>query len=347
MTAFVRFSQRKDLQYYAARHHRPLGRRRQRLSFTRSIRTLRSATPGRLRRRRCSKRASASRTCSPARTPPYLGGPSLQSLFGIHGLPTTPNLTGGFNTQTISGFATSLGRQTSNPQFQNPTSFDPKFNYSKIRGRHSLKVGYEFLAIRTEDSGRQSALRPGSRTRASSASPPALNWASPPAARSTADPTSYNLADFIFGLPSIISQGSYTVVNLRQHVNSLYVQDDYRVNAKLTLNVGLRWEFATPLYERDNNYSNFDPTTDTMVKATGGSIFNRALVQSRLQGFRAAHRPGLQHRFENGASQRVWHQLHLLQPARQRPGGDQRAPGAFRRRQSVHARRAVRRPPAS
>ena len=27
----------------------------------------------------------------------------------------------------------------------------------------------------------------------------------------------------------------------------LYVQDDWRVTPKLTVNVGLRWEFATPL----------------------------------------------------------------------------------------------------
>src|SRR5262249_47611112 len=55
-------------------------------------------------------------------------------------------------------------------------------------------------------------------------------------------------------------------------------QDDFRVNSKLTLNLGLRWEFATPLYERDNSYTNFDPTTVSMVKATSGSLFNRSLV---------------------------------------------------------------------
>ncbi len=66
------------------------------------------------------------------KVPPYLGGPSMEQLYGIPGLPTSPTLTGGLNSQSISGFS-QLGRQTSNPQFQNPTSFNPKLNYSWIK----------------------------------------------------------------------------------------------------------------------------------------------------------------------------------------------------------------------
>ena len=68
------------------------------------------------------------------------------------------------------------------------------------------------------------------------------------------------------------------MVNLRQYVHALYAQDDWHPTSKLTFNLGLRWEFATPLFEADNNYSNFDPTTNSMVKASGGSLFNRSLV---------------------------------------------------------------------
>ncbi len=42
--------------------------------------------------------------------------------------------------------------------------------------------------------------------------------------------------------------------------------------------MGLRWEFATPVYDRDNLWSNFDPTTNSLVRATGGSLYNRSLV---------------------------------------------------------------------
>ena len=81
--------------------------------------------------------------------PPYLGGPNTAAEFNIPGLPSS--LAGGFNTQIIGGFSNpTLGRQATNPQFQNPTSFNPKLNYSMVKGRHSIKVGYEFLAIRTE-----------------------------------------------------------------------------------------------------------------------------------------------------------------------------------------------------
>ena len=60
-------------------------------------------------------------------------------------------LEGGFPTQVIGSFTNpTVGRASTNPQFQNPTSFGPKLNYSMVKGRHTLKVGYEFLAIRTE-----------------------------------------------------------------------------------------------------------------------------------------------------------------------------------------------------
>ena len=95
----------------------------------------------------------------------------------------------------------------------------------------------------------------------------------------------YDLADFYFGLPSTIALGNDLVTNLRQHVNSLYVQDDWRVTPKLTVNLGLRWEFATPVWERDNLWSNFNPATNTLVRATNGSLYNRALVNPDYKDF--------------------------------------------------------------
>jgi hypothetical protein len=280
MTAFLRVSQRKDLQYFAPDLTGPAGG-----DGNGYIHTLdQNASIG-------YTWAVSSSSIFEARfgfthvlagkEPPYLGGPSMASMFGgFAGLPTSSNLTGGINTQTITGFGTSsLGRQTSNPQFQNPTNFGPKLNFSKVVGRHSLKMGYELDIIRTEVLDVNPLY--GQDTYASAFScPPSL--ATCP---NTANATTYDLADFIFGTPSAVNLGNNFVSNLRQHVNALYLQDDWNVTRKLTVNVGLRWEYATPLVDRDNNWSNFDPTTDTMIRATGGSLYDRALVHPNYKDF--------------------------------------------------------------
>jgi hypothetical protein len=71
------------------------------------------------------------------KTPATLdGGPNMLQLYGIPGLPTITALTGGLNTQNITGYQ-SYGRDYTSPQWQNPLVVNPKLNYSKILGRHS------------------------------------------------------------------------------------------------------------------------------------------------------------------------------------------------------------------
>jgi len=273
MNSFIRFSQRKDLQYYQPDISGPDGgngnghihiiQQQAAIGYTWSV------TPSSV----FDARFGFDHVLA-GKEPAILGGASMQDLYGIPGLPTSPNLTGGLDSQSISGFSL-FGRQATNPQFQNPTSFEPKFSYSWVKGRHSFKAGYELNIIRTEVLD----INPlyGQDTYAGQFSKPVGSTVS--------DATTYNLADFIFGLPSTIQLGNNVVTNLRQHIHSLYFQDDYRVTSKLTLNLGLRWDFATPLWERDNNWSNFDPTTDTLIKASGGSLYNRALVHPDCKDF--------------------------------------------------------------
>ena len=46
----------------------------------------------------------------------------------------------------------------------------------------------------------------------------------------------YNLADFMLGLRSQYALSTFFVANMRQNLHFTYVQDDIRVNDKLTLN---------------------------------------------------------------------------------------------------------------
>ncbi len=66
--------------------------------------------------------------------------------FTYPGLPTDPAVAGGIPGIGITGFS-ALGRQTTNPQFQNPSLLDPKVNYSWVIKNHSLKAGYEYQQI--------------------------------------------------------------------------------------------------------------------------------------------------------------------------------------------------------
>jgi hypothetical protein len=204
--------------------------------------------------------------------PPLTGGPSMLQLYGITGLPTDPTITGGLTTQTITGLA-QLGRQSTNPQFQNPSNIDPRISYSWTWGRHSLKAGYEYLRVNTDVQDTNPLM--GLDTYSGQFSRPA----------GAASNNLYNLADFMFGARSQYELANLQVVHLRQRLHYGYAQDDFRVTPRLTLNLGVRYEFSTPLYEEQNRLSNYDPTTNTIVQAKDGSLYDRGLVDPDYKNF--------------------------------------------------------------
>jgi hypothetical protein len=50
------------------------------------------------------------------------------------------------------------------------------------------------------------------------------------------------MADFLVGLPSSLSQGGSQIVAEKMHYTGVYMQDVWRINSRVTLNGGLRWE---------------------------------------------------------------------------------------------------------
>lgn len=294
MSAFLRFSQRKDNQFYSPYLEGPSGG-----SGNGFVRALSQAAafgytwtigPTSLLEFRMGFTHMLA-----GKEPPFLGGASMQTLYGIPGLPTAPDITGGLSTQNISGFDTGIiGRQATNPQFQNPTTWNPKVNYSRIVGRHALKMGAEMHLIHTQVMDINPVY--GLQGYAGQFSKPTCAQLGQAAGCTVpADTGSYNLADFMFGLPSQIQLSNWLVGNYRQRDYFLYFQDDFKVSSKLTLNLGLRWEFATPRWERDNALSNYDPTTNSMILAKNGSLYNRTLVNPDYKDW--APRLGLAYSF--------------------------------------------------
>jgi hypothetical protein len=206
------------------------------------------------------------------KNPPGLGSDTIQNMYAISGLPTDPRISGGLNTQLVSGYS-AYGRQETNPQWQYPSVFTSKLNYTWIVKRHSLKAGYEFQYIRTEVQdvnplyGRDTYS--GQFTRPTGAASNNL----------------YNLADFMLGLRSQYALSNILIAHLRQRMQFTYLQDDFRVNDKLTLNLGLRYEYATPQWEKDNLWSNYDKDAVQMITAKDGSMFDRALIKPDRNNF--------------------------------------------------------------
>ena len=178
--------------------------------------------------------------------------------FNIPGLPTDPNVAGGLPSTGITGFS-GFGRQSTNPQFQNPALLDPKVNFTYVKGKHSLKFGFEYEHVWMGVSDNNPLF--GSFTYGGGYSN---------AGGSTVTDTYW--ADFLFGTTSVYSVANEYETHLRQTLLSGYAQDDWKATPKLTLNLGLRWEYGSPYSEQNNAISNFDPTTQKILTTTPGAV---------------------------------------------------------------------------
>ncbi len=85
---------------------------------------------------------------------------------------------------------------------------------------------------------------------------------------STSTPTGSSLADFLLGAPqqSKIQAGA-NKIHLRETVYNIYVNDDWRARANLTINAGLRYEYFGPYTETNNQLVNLDHSTDFLTVA--------------------------------------------------------------------------------
>ncbi len=207
------------------------------------------------------------------------GTPDMLAAYGISGLPSGEVFSGGLTQQSVGGW-TAWGRQNSNPQFQNPSVFNARVNWSSLFGRHSVKAGYEYQRINTEVDDVNPKY--GSDSYSGQFSRPA---------GAASNPALYNMADFLMGARSSYQIVNFFVFDLRQRMHFGYVQDDWQVSPRLTVNAGLRYEYATPQWEDSNYLTNFDPDTRTLLQAKDGSIYDRALVNDDKNNF--APRVGL------------------------------------------------------
>jgi hypothetical protein len=183
----------------------------------------------------------------------------------IPGLPTTNAVVaGGLPSTGITGF-TGFGRQSTNPQWQDPALIDPKVNFTWVKGNQTLKFGYEYehiwMAVNDNNPLYGSWTIGGGYSNGGGTTVSDTYW-----------------ADFLFGTTSAYSLANFYEAHLTQNIHSIYAQDDWKVSPSLTLNLGLRWEYGSPYADLYNRISNFDPVSQTVFTTTPGAVAGNGIT---------------------------------------------------------------------
>jgi hypothetical protein len=172
----------------------------------------------------------------------------------IPGVPDNPSVNG-LTLLQPSGYRR-LGEPGFTPTTVISQSFQLNDTVSIIHGKHMIKVGPQF---RWDQFNMQQIAQPRGRMSFSGQ-------------YSAVDPNNQldsgnSIADMLLGLPVTSVISTVTFFHNRQHTYGAFVEDSYKIRPNLTLDLGLRYDYATPVYDANGRASNFDYAKGVIVPA--------------------------------------------------------------------------------
>ncbi len=170
---------------------------------------------------------------------------SLSPSLGIGGIPFSAG-NGGTPFFNITGLST-FGSPEYVPTNEYENVAQLLDNVSKVIHHHALKMGVNFQRIRVQ------TLQPSD-----SRGEFDFNgvFTSNPASSATAD-SGFGVADMLADQMSAASIANISTVHNQRWYRSAYFQDDWQMMPKLTINLGMRWEYFQPVEELDGRQANF------------------------------------------------------------------------------------------
>jgi hypothetical protein len=181
---------------------------------------------------------------------------------------------GGLPQISIAGFRANLGNPNDRPTANGPNPYsDFQDSVSYLLGKHALKFGGEFAHIEadlnyTNFRGQINFL--GGAT-------PLLG---------DCGGQSCPLEDFFAGNPSggLVSVGN-GVRKMTWNKYAGFIQDDWRIKPRLMLNLGLRYEYTSPLKEVNGLWGNFDPNSPLGMVQQGQAGVGNTIVKPDYKNF--------------------------------------------------------------
>ena len=220
------------------------------------------------------------------RGPTIINPPITQTL----GLPTYPGTVawpGIYFGDSWTGAGYFDGIDRDNPQDAPMLTFSAGDNLSWTHGRHEMKFGffYQRSNVNTFETG-----QPGGDYNFSGSFTALMDPAA--AAGGTLNQpvvnTGAGLADMLLGYTDWTGLNQYPRFYTRQSDWSGFIQDNWRVNRKLTLNLGLRYEYWTPFSDKRNQAATLDLKAaggPAVVFAGDGSITSQGFPQAVVNAF--------------------------------------------------------------
>nr|WP_183792115.1 TonB-dependent receptor [Edaphobacter lichenicola] len=191
----------------------------------------------------------------------------LSPTLGLGGIPFTPN-EGGLPLGIVYGIANWGSQGTSN---ESQNVYQILDNVSKTLGNHSLKAGVSFQAIRFFYRYAPSNLGNYYFTGL---------YTSDPTVSAT---TGSGVADFLADQMNTGAISSAPNVNDAQWYDSVYFQDDWKVSPRLTLNLGVRYDYYEPFKENSGSQENFIPDVNSLGIGTGsGTVIFPKKIQNTV-----------------------------------------------------------------